>query len=155
MTEFFLRRSPEEIRINYNSTQLKIWQASIDLQYVLNPYACAKYILSYITKDQKGMSKLRKAACQEARDGNLDIRQQIRHIGNKFLNAVEISTLEAVYLTLQMPLRRSSRSVDKYSRTRRKSVSYLMTRQILPHNLTKRYQRRPKTLSNMCYPKET
>ena len=50
------------------------------------------------------MSKLLKAACQEARDGNLDIKQQIRHIANKFLNAVEISAQEAVYLTLQMPL---------------------------------------------------
>ena len=63
----------------------------MDLQYVLNPYACAKYILSYITKGQKGISKLLEAACQEARDGNLDIKQQKRAIGNKFVNAVEIS----------------------------------------------------------------
>ena len=33
----------------------------------------------------------------------------MRHIGNKFLNSVEISAQEAVYLVLQMPLRRSSR----------------------------------------------
>lgn len=33
---------------------------------------------------------------------------RVRHIGNKFLNAVE---QEAVYLVLQMPLRRSSRDI--------------------------------------------
>ena len=33
----------------------------------------------------------------------------MRHIGNKFLNAVEISAQEAAYLVLQMPMRRSTR----------------------------------------------
>ena len=42
------------------------------IQYVLNAYACAKYILSYMTKGQRGMSKLLEAACQDARAGNLD-----------------------------------------------------------------------------------
>ena len=55
------------------------------------------------------MSKLLRKACEEAKEGNKDIVNKVRHIGNKFLNAVEISAQEAVYLVLQMPLRRSSR----------------------------------------------
>jgi len=62
----------------------------MDIQCVLDPYACASYILSYITKGQRGMSRLLKAA-EEAKSGNKDIANRVRHIGNKFLNAVNIT----------------------------------------------------------------
>ncbi len=75
---------------------------------VLDPYACAVYILTYFTKGQRGMSKLLRKACEEAKEGNKSIVNKMGHIGDKFLN-VEISAQEAVYLVLQMPLRRSSR----------------------------------------------
>ena len=105
----------------------------MNLKYVLNPYACAKYILSCITKGQKGISKLLEAACQEAMDGNLDIRKQVCHIGNKLLNAVEISAQDAVYLTLHVSLRQLSRSVIfidtsvREDRALEKLVSYPIT----------------------------
>lgn len=82
----------------------------MDIQYILDPYACATYILSYITKGQRGMSRLLEKASEEAQSGNKDITNRVRHIGNKFLNAVEVSAQEAVYLVLQMPMRRSSRA---------------------------------------------
>ena len=102
-----LKRAPSEIRINsYNTNLLKVWQANMDVQYVLDPYACATYILSYITKGQRGMSRLLEKASEEAKSGNKDITIRVTQIGNKFLNAVEISAQEAVYLVLQMPMRR-------------------------------------------------
>ena len=55
------------------------------------------------------MSKLLETASKEADAGNKDIVNRVRHIGNKFLNSVKISSQEAVYLVLQMPLRRSTR----------------------------------------------
>jgi hypothetical protein len=104
-----LKRSAAEIRINCNPNLLRTWKANMDIQYVLDPYACAVYILSYITKGQRGMSKLLRKACEEAKEGNKNIVNKVRHIGNNFLNAVEMSAQEAVYLVMQMPLRRSSR----------------------------------------------
>ena len=66
-----LKRTPSEIRINsYNSELLKTWQANMDIQYILDPYACAVYILSYISKGQRGMSKLLRKASEEASSGN-------------------------------------------------------------------------------------
>jgi len=44
------------------------------------------------------MSELLRKACDEAKNGNASIKQQVRDIGNKFLNSVEISAQEAVYL---------------------------------------------------------
>ena len=108
----FLKREPSEIRINlYNEHLLRAWNANIDLQYVLDPYACAMYIVSYISKSQRGMSALLDRACKEARQGNMDIKRQVRHIGNQFLNSVEVSAQEAAYLVLQMPLTKGSRDV--------------------------------------------
>ena len=49
------------------------------------------FLLSYITKGQRRMSKLLETASQEANSGNEDIVNKVRHIGNKFVNAVEIS----------------------------------------------------------------
>ena len=109
----FLKRSPNELRVNnYNSASLSAWRANMDIQFVLDVYACAMYIVSYISKAQKGMSRqLLQRACDEARQGNSSIKQQVRDIGNKFLNSVEISAQEAVYIVLQLPMRKSSRQV--------------------------------------------
>ena len=108
----FLKRSPNELRINnYNPTCLLAWRANMDIQYVLDVYACAMYIVSYISKAQKGMSELLRRAVAEAKEGNTNIKQQVRDIGNKFLNSVEISAQEAVYVVLQLPMRKASRSV--------------------------------------------
>ena len=108
----FLKRRPNELRINnYNSPCLLAWRANMDIQFVLDVYTCAMYIVSYISKAQKGMSELLRRACVEAKKGNANIKQQVRDIGNKFFNSVEISAQEAVYLILQLPMRKSSRNV--------------------------------------------
>ena len=108
----FLTRSPNELRVNnYNPACLQAWRANMDIQYVLDVYACAVYIVDYISKAQKGMSELLQEACTEARKGNSSIKQQVRDIGSKFVNNVEISAQEAVYIVLQLPMRKASRQI--------------------------------------------
>ena len=62
----FLKRQPNELRFNNNcnSSCLSAWRANMDIQFVVDVYACAMYTVSYISKAQ---------------------------VGNKFLNNVEIS----------------------------------------------------------------
>ncbi|XP_060603545.1 uncharacterized protein LOC132756482 [Ruditapes philippinarum] len=159
----FLKRNPNEIRVNlYNDVVLKAWKANTDIQFVLDPYACAMYIVSYISKSQRGMSNLMYAAAKEARNGNLDIKRQVRHIGNVFSNSVEVSAQEAVYLVLQMPLTRSTRdvvfintSVPNQRVQLLKSKSALDelpadSTDIMSDNIIKRYSKRPKALDNYC-----
>ena len=50
-------------------------------------------------------------ACRETRNGNMDLKESVRHKGNAFLNAVETSQQEAACLVLQMPITRMSREV--------------------------------------------
>jgi hypothetical protein len=50
----FLKRKPNELRINnYNAACLSAWHANMDIQFVLDMYTCAIYIVSYISKSPK------------------------------------------------------------------------------------------------------
>ena len=108
------------------------------------------------------MSRLLEKASEEAKSGNKDITNRIRHIGNKFLNAVEISAQEAVYLVLQMSMRRSSRDFQFISTSPPDERTFLLKKldklkelpdnslDIESDNIIKRYQRRPKQLEHLC-----
>ena len=62
----FLKRSPNKLRINnYNPTCLRAWRANMDIQCILDVYACAMYIVSYIPKAQKGMGELLRKAVEK------------------------------------------------------------------------------------------
>ncbi|XP_070531546.1 uncharacterized protein [Ptychodera flava] len=159
----FLKRTPNDIRINsYNLTLLQAWRANMDIQFILDPYACAMYIVSYISKAQRGMSNLLERATKEAREGNKDIKDRVRHIGNKFLNHVEVSAQEAVYLVLQMSLRRATRDFVFINTSPPDSRTILLkplceiqgmppeSTDIETDSLIKKYQRRPKPLLAWC-----
>ena len=108
------------------------------------------------------MRKLLEKASEEAKLGNKALLSQIRHIGNKFLNSVEICAQEAVYLVLQMVLQRSSRNVvfinilnpeertfllrlkDEHCQIILKIVSLKIL-----SNLIKQYERRPNQLKHV------
>ena len=79
---------------------LQFWRANHDIQPVTDPYAMIEYILSYVTKIQKCMSVIMKWASRETRDGDMELKQFVRHIGNAFLNAVETSQQEEACLVL-------------------------------------------------------
>ena len=103
--KFFPKRNPCEIRINnYMPNCLHIWRANHDIQLSLSPHAVNEYILSYVTKDQKGMSIMMEHACEDAKHGNMDLKESVSHIGNVFLNGVETSQEEATFLLLQLPM---------------------------------------------------
>lgn len=108
----FLKRSPLEIRVNaYNAPCLLAWRANMDIQFILDVYACAAYVASYVSKSARGMSELLREAVRETKAGNLDIKEQLRSVGNKFLNSVGLTAQEAAYIVLQLPMRKASREV--------------------------------------------
>ena len=90
---------------------LEFWRANHDIQPSLSPYAMIQYMLSHVTKTQKGMSAIMDRACREARQGNMDIKASVKHMGNAFLSAVETSAQETACLVLQLPITRMSKEV--------------------------------------------
>lgn len=107
-----LKRKVCDIRINaYNEKAFKLWGANMDIQFVLDPYAAAMYIVSYMMKGQRGLSKIMEKTIKECREGNSSIIERIRKTGNAFMNAQEICAQETAYLLLGLPLKQSSRDV--------------------------------------------
>jgi len=96
------RKMSEKCINNYNPTILKAWQANMDLQPVLDTYACIMYVVSYLTKSERNMSELLKAAKKDF--SNHDIKTQLKKIGTVFLTHREVSAQEAAYRLLGLPL---------------------------------------------------
>ena len=85
------------------------------------------------------MSKLiLEIATEEVKSGNKGVRDQVRHIGNKFINAVEVTAQEAVYLVLHVHLVKFNLLIPLilmkghfYSKLWIKFMSYLIILKIL------------------------
>ena len=159
----FLKRKTKDMRINlFNEGILLAWKANLDIQIVLEPYGCASYIVGYISKSQRGMSAQLDAAAKEARKGNLDLKKQVRHIGNVFSNCVEVSAQEAVYLDLQIPLTKCTRDVVFINTSVPEERIFLLkpkaaldelpaeSTDVESDNVIQRYSKRPKQLSKFC-----
>ena len=161
--KIFLKRKPIECRINpYMRDLLGVWKANHDIQYVLDAYACAMYIVSYINKSAKGMSRLMAEASKEARKGNKSLKDSVRHIGNKFINAVEVSAQEAAYLILQLNMSTKSRKCEFVPTAPSNERTFLLksrkeleampqdSTEIEADNVIKRYARRHEILEGYC-----
>ena len=159
----FLKRETKDMRINpFIENILLAWKANLDIQIVLEPYGCASYIVGYISKSQRGMSAQLDAAAKEARRGNLDLKKQVRHIGNVFSNCVEVSAQEAVYLDLQIPLTKCTRDIVFINTSIAEERIFLLkpkaaldelpaeSTDIESQNVIQRYSKRPRQLGKFC-----
>ena len=56
-----IKRKPSESWINaYNPDVIRVWKANMDLQYILDPYACVMYIAAYMRNSECSMEELLK-----------------------------------------------------------------------------------------------
>ena len=136
------------------------WQANMDIQFVMNAYACIMYVASYIMKTERSMGELLKRVATEARTDEL--KCQLRKVGSAFLTHREVSAQETVYRILSLPMKQLSRSVvfvDTNPKNERiavlkdnASLTQLQDNDtnVFQKSLIDRYQHRPQQLSSMC-----
>ena len=106
------KRHPNNVWVNaYNPTLLKAWEGNIDIQPILDPFSCVKYIVSYITKAERELGLLLKNVEKELKQGNDTPVQQLRQLGNVFIQNREVSLMEAVYRVCSLRLKQSTRQV--------------------------------------------
>ena len=161
--KIFLKRKLNEIFTNnYMTDLIHVWKANHDIQYVLDPYSCIVYICDYLMKNNKGMSKLLENAAKEAKQGNMDLKQSVRHIGNKFLNCSEMSEQECAYSLLELPVTQSSIKVEFINTSEVKNRVFIAkpdyilknmepeSEEIKQENNIDKYASRPKILKDMC-----
>ncbi|XP_024120095.2 uncharacterized protein LOC112141236 [Oryzias melastigma] len=107
-----LKRDKNEIWINpYNKSLLKCWNANMDIQYIVDAYACVVYIISYISKDEREMGLLLRNAQKEAEKGNASAKESLKKLGTVYLHNRDVSAQEAVYRLANMHLKECSRKV--------------------------------------------
>ena len=105
----FIKCNVKDTHINaYMKHLLHAWQANHDIQFILDAYSLILYVCDYITKAKKGMSLLLSEACKEAKAGNMTLKESVKHMGSKFLNAVETGEIECCYDLLELPITQSS-----------------------------------------------
>lgn len=163
-TDVFLRRYSLEVGINaYNKQILQLFECNMDIQFVVNEYAVASYIVNYISKTEAGLSKMLRAAVKETKEKKfMGHRKRLQHISNVLSNGSLMSAQEAAYVNLSLPFVRNSRAyvfintstIEKRARMT-KSVAALEglgddDTEILLPNLMDKYADRPKALEHKC-----
>ena len=110
--QVFLKRDCKDVFTNnYNERLLQLHQANIDCSYITDEYQCAAYILSYLTKNEAGMSKLLKAVEEEAETYGRSIDEKLSSFARVLDNSREVSIQEIVYRTLGLNMCVGSRIV--------------------------------------------
>ena len=144
----------------YNADVMRVWRANMDLQYILDPYACVMYIASYMLKSEKAMSELLRQVSREC--ASEDIKTQLRRLGSVFMNHRELSAQAAVYRILSLPLKQLSRTVVFVSTDPKDKRTCLLkprhelenldenSEDIYMTSLIDRYAARPGSLDDMC-----
>lgn len=124
----FLKREIKDAFFNAYQTGLATsWKANMDIQFILDPYACCKYCAAYVSKSCRGMSKLLKEVVEEVKSGNMTIKEKLKKYGHVFINKSEVSAQEAAYGNLGMALSRCSRD-SVYINTSRPSDRVVLTK---------------------------
>lgn len=109
----FVKRHPKNCRINpFSEKILMTMQSNMDIQFILDPYACINYIVDYISKPSRGISKLLHNCIQSLNEGNHSVRHQLRCVGNCFYNGCEISAQECAWCRLRLSMSSCSVSVE-------------------------------------------
>ena len=108
------------------------------------------------------MSPKMDRVCREARQGNMDIKSSVRHMGNASLNGVETSAQGAACLVLQLPITRMSREIVFLHTSPPDERTFLLkdfktlkeidpeSEGIQSHNILVEYRKRPRCLEKYC-----
>ncbi|XP_038139885.1 uncharacterized protein LOC119782800 [Cyprinodon tularosa] len=111
-TVVVLKRGMNEIWINqYSKPLLKAWNANIDIQYVVDAYACSVYIITYMSKGEKEMGLMLGNTQKESKEGNVSAKEALKILGRVYLHNRDVCAQEAVYRLTNMHLKECSRKV--------------------------------------------
>lgn len=87
-------------------------RSNMDIQFVLDAYSCISYVIDYINKSSRGLSRLLRLAVDDANKGNKTIVEQMKNLAHLLYTCSEISTQEAAQCRLRIPMSVTSRVVE-------------------------------------------
>lgn len=91
-----LKRTVKERFINnYNPEHIRYWNANMDIQLALDTHAIITYIVSYVSKDETGLTKFMKEALQFT--SNASMKEKLKALKKAYLSHRQMGMSEAVY----------------------------------------------------------
>ncbi|KAL6491488.1 hypothetical protein MHYP_G00018330 [Metynnis hypsauchen] len=106
-----MEREPKDSWVNgYNPLLLRAWDANMDIQFILNPYSCIMYILSYFSKAEHEMSDYLKRVMKDTCPSSSE-SETMKQVMQAYSKNREVSAQEAVARTCSLKLKSSSRAV--------------------------------------------
>lgn len=86
--------------------------SNMDIQFILDEYSCAEYVVEYVNKSARGMGNLNRELTKLMEEHpDRDYTGQLKALSVKLLNAVEMSAQEAAWYLLRQPMSETSRQV--------------------------------------------
>ena len=89
------RRVKERFVNNYNKEMITAWNANMDIQLTLDPFAVISYIVNYVNKDESGLTKFMKEALTQV--ASSDAKEKLRTLKTAYLTHRQIGASEAIY----------------------------------------------------------
>lgn len=160
----FIKRSVKDTRINAFSPKILMsMQSNMDIQFVLDAFACVSYIVEYINKPGRGISKMMHACLQSVRNGNYTILEQLKKLGSCLYNGTEISAQESAWCRLQLAMSWCSVVVEFVNTSEAKTRTRMLKPTAVLDDLDpedtnvfvtgalERYINRPSIIEHLCY----
>ncbi|KAE9521404.1 hypothetical protein AGLY_018226 [Aphis glycines] len=100
----FLKRTIKQRMVSgFNEKLFPLWQSNMDIKFKLDVYSCVRYVIEYIGKSQRGISKQMRDIDENLKSStDLSVKEQLKKIALTFSGNQEISAQEAVYTFLGM-----------------------------------------------------
>lgn len=138
-------------------------KSNIDIQFILDEYSCAQYVVEYVNKSARGMGNLNRELTKMMEEHpDRDYTGQLKALSVKLLNAVEMSAQEAAWYLLRQPMSETSRQImyiptvwpseRQRCRKRRKQMDRenieADSTDVFTKNIIQRYEERPPSLES-------
>lgn len=109
-----VKRSMTELWTNtFNPWIANVLRSNMDLQFILEEYSCAAYVVEYVNKSNRGISSLHRDLVKLQEEfPDQDYNSLLKKISIKMLNSVEMSAQEAAWYLLRQPMSEASRKVE-------------------------------------------
>lgn len=157
-------RTPAQKFVNaFNPWIAKVFDSNMDLQVILDHYACATYVVDNVNKADRGMSNLHKAVVQILEEKpDIDYAAVICTLGVSMLKGVEMSAQEAAWFLLRQEMSVKSRDIvyiptcypEERVRVRKTNDELAMlstsSTDVWKPNIIQKYEARPCEMDDVC-----
>jgi SOS response regulatory protein OraA/RecX len=98
---------------NFNPWIAKILRSNMDIQFILDEYTCATYVVEYVNKTDRGMNNLQQELIRLREEyPDMGYADMVKIVGLQILYAVEMSIQEAACYLLRLGMSESSRKIE-------------------------------------------